>query len=96
MRRRAATPTDHRPQSFPEHIQSTPNRRSIDAGNLPPRQAPTLAVWQPRTRRRLTDEDARQITENVVGFFQRLLAWDAAERSAHPAQKLPSTSRKWL
>lgn len=42
----------------------------------------TLAVWQPRTLRVLTSEDARQITENVAGFFGLLLKWDAEEKRA--------------
>ncbi len=42
----------------------------------------TLEVWQPRTTRRLTREDARQIIENVTGFVQILFEWEAAERSA--------------
>ncbi len=35
----------------------------------------TLEVWQPRTSRALTREDARQIAENVTGFFRILLEW---------------------
>ena len=43
----------------------------------------TLEVWQPRTSLSLTREDARQIVENVTGFFRLLLAWDAeAQRKA--------------
>jgi hypothetical protein len=37
----------------------------------------TLAAWQPRASRELTREDARQIVENVTGFFKTLLEWDA-------------------
>ncbi len=44
--------------------------------------ARTLQVWQPRTARRLSREDARQIVENVTGFVQILLEWDAAAQSA--------------
>ena len=36
----------------------------------------TLEVWQPRTSRVLTHEDARQIIENAVGFFSVLAEWD--------------------
>jgi hypothetical protein len=36
----------------------------------------TLAIWQPRYDYRLTDEDAREIAENVSGFFRLLLEWD--------------------
>jgi hypothetical protein len=43
----------------------------------------TLAYWQPRSRRALTREDARQIIENVSGFFSILLEWDAAERQTN-------------
>lgn len=39
----------------------------------------TLAVWQPRASRRLSREDARQITENVVGFFRLLQEWSERE-----------------
>jgi len=39
----------------------------------------TLALWQRRTTRSLSHEDARQIAENVSGFFQTLLAWQAAD-----------------
>jgi hypothetical protein len=53
----------------------------------------TLAVWQPRTSRPLAAEDARQIIENVSGFFAVLLEWAAAERrdASRPetAEKVP-------
>ena len=39
----------------------------------------TRKVWQPRVGRDLTDEDARQITENVTGFFAILAEWARAE-----------------
>lgn len=42
----------------------------------------TLAFWQPRTTRKLTEEDARQINENVIGFFRVLREWDRADRIA--------------
>jgi hypothetical protein len=35
----------------------------------------TRKVWQPRIGRNLTDEDARQISENVTGFFAILAEW---------------------
>jgi len=46
----------------------------------------TLEVWQPRTPRTLTTEDARQIAENVVGFFGVLLEWEAAESETAPLE----------
>jgi hypothetical protein len=55
----------------------------------------TRTVWQPRLGRDLTREDARQIAENVTGFFAILGEWsraempvpanDTAERSASDA-----------
>jgi hypothetical protein len=38
----------------------------------------TIALWQPRLRRDLSREDARQIAENVTGFFSILREWSSA------------------
>ena len=40
----------------------------------------TLQVWQPRLQHDLTQEDARQIAENVVGFFAVLGEWSRFDR----------------
>ena len=40
----------------------------------------THEVWQPRIRRKLTDEDARQMAANVTGFFAILAEWSRAVR----------------
>jgi len=37
----------------------------------------TIRFWQPRYSRPLTDEDARQMLENVAGFFATLQRWSA-------------------
>jgi hypothetical protein len=42
--------------------------------------ARTRQSWQPRLGRDLTDEDARQITHNVTGFFGVLAEWSWAEK----------------
>ena len=39
----------------------------------------TRHVWQPRTGRQLSREDARQIAENATGFFAVLAEWSRAE-----------------
>ena len=39
----------------------------------------THEVWRPRVGRDLTREDARQIIENVTGFFAILTEWSRAE-----------------
>ena len=41
----------------------------------------TIALWQPRTTRELSGEDAREIAENLVGFFKVLSEWEATDRS---------------
>ena len=39
----------------------------------------TRKVWKPRLGRDLSREDARQIAENVTGFFALLAEWSRAE-----------------
>ena len=41
----------------------------------------TVEVWQPYSETPLALEDAREITENIVGFYGTLLRWakEAAE-----------------
>jgi hypothetical protein len=41
-----------------------------------------LRLWQPRASRTLIEEDAREIAENLLGFFRVLAEWDSKERSA--------------
>ena len=38
----------------------------------------TIRFWQPCASRTLTQEDARQMAENVTGFFATLQRWSAA------------------
>jgi hypothetical protein len=45
----------------------------------------TIQFWQPRTSRPLTPEDARQMVENVTGFFTILQRWSAAA-DARPSE----------
>lgn len=45
----------------------------------------TIQFWQPRTSRTLTHEDARQMVENVTGFFTTLQGWSAAA-DARPSE----------
>jgi hypothetical protein len=39
----------------------------------------TVALWEPRLQRNLSREDARQIVENITGFFNILAEWSRAE-----------------
>ncbi len=43
--------------------------------------ADTVAFWEPHSGRKLTPEDARQIRENITGFFRVLLEWDNARKA---------------
>lgn len=36
----------------------------------------TIKVWQPYLKEPLTREDAREIAQNFVGFFEVLMEWD--------------------
>jgi hypothetical protein len=40
----------------------------------------TLDLWQPRISRKLTEEDAREMTANMSGFFRLLVEWDREAR----------------
>ena len=42
----------------------------------------TREVWKPRLGRDLSREDARQIADNVTGFFAILAEWSRAEQLA--------------
>ena len=41
----------------------------------------TLEFWQSRNSHTLTREDAREIIENVTGFFRILQQWEVADQS---------------
>src|SRR5512132_1987562 len=70
-------------------VRSSVNPSSTIKDNLIDR---TIELWQPRLRCDLSREDARQIVENVIGFFAILAEWSWTERSdpandaAEPAQ----------
>jgi hypothetical protein len=51
----------------------------------------TIRFWQPRTSRPLTPEDARQMVENVTGFFTILQGWSAP---AEARQSEPEADRE--
>jgi hypothetical protein len=39
----------------------------------------TIDLWQPRCRRDLSREDARQIVDNITSFFSLLHEWSRVE-----------------
>ena len=69
-----------RPRTRKPKTPSWPARGSSEA------VARTVAFWQPHTTRRLGCEDAREIVENLTGFFQLLQEWDRADRLASGSQ----------
>lgn len=46
------------------------------------RLARTIEVWGPRSSRPLTEEDAREICENVLLFFRVLIEWKAKQAAS--------------
>jgi hypothetical protein len=46
----------------------------------------TLDLWQPRTSRQLTADEAREMAANIAGFFHLLAEWD---REARRKQQQP-------
>jgi hypothetical protein len=39
-----------------------------------------MQVWQPLCEEKLNEEDAREIIENIGGFFTTLKRWEDEER----------------
>ncbi|MCP1839110.1 hypothetical protein ACVIHI_007976 [Bradyrhizobium sp. USDA 4524] len=52
----------------------------------------TIAFWGPKYGRDLTREDARQIIENMTGFFKVLYAWDEEDRRAEAQRQAGAVS----
>ena len=66
----------------PDGVSSTPP--DAQTSGAPPRAddallSRTIATWQPRTERTLSETDAREIVGNVSGFFRLLDEWDRRE-----------------
>jgi hypothetical protein len=51
----------------------------------------TLAFWQLRSARTLCAEDARQMVENVSGFFSLLTEWVLIDRLHKDPEHSPTT-----
>jgi hypothetical protein len=49
----------------------------------------TLEFWQARSPKTLTREDARQMIENVTGFFQLLQEWQLADQLSASYEDTP-------
>jgi hypothetical protein len=61
---------------------SLPPMAPLTAGELTPESFldATIEFWQTSAGRNLTHEDAREIVENMTGFFAVLRQWRDAER----------------
>jgi hypothetical protein len=55
----------------------------------------TRRLWRSRLGRDVSCEDARQIFENVTGFFAVLAEWSHAERLAANDNEAPSKSHDY-
>lgn len=53
-----------------------------------------IQFWQPRAGRSLNREEARQITGNLVGFFQLLADWDDEAQKRHAPITNPASNLK--
>jgi hypothetical protein len=53
----------------------------------------TRRLWRSRLGRDVSRQDARQIAENVIGFFAVLAKWSHAERRAANDKSAPSTTQ---
>jgi hypothetical protein len=53
----------------------------------------TRRLWRLRLGRDVSSEDARQIAEDVTGFFAVLAQWSQAETHAANDNNAPSTPR---
>lgn len=49
-------------------------------GNLLGQDISDLEFWQQRTPKKLTEEDVREINENLTGFFDTLARWDREDK----------------
>ena len=47
----------------------------------------TIDIWQPLSEKKLNHEDAREIIENMTGFFSTLKRWDDEERRKHQSER---------
>ena len=54
----------------------------------------TREVWQRQYGRSLTGEDAREITDNVLGFFRLLQEWRRRDKADGPAGEVPPDGRR--
>ncbi len=53
----------------------------------------TRRLWRSRLGRDVSCEDARQIAENVTGFFAVLAEWSSVERRAANDNKAPAKAQ---
>ena len=88
MSRLPPTPDDDRAtdQSPGSPVQATEEETSASERRAALIQQ-TLALWQPRTSRKLTEEDAQQMIDNAVGVFRLLLQWRHEELMAEKGNR---------
>ena len=56
----------------------------------------TISIFESRTSRTISNEDARQAVENISGFFQVLQEWAEAEsKDGHEEPSCPALDEEW-
>jgi hypothetical protein len=75
----------------PDGASSTPTDTQTSGAPPPAGDAllsRTIAIWQPRTERTLSETDAREIVSNVARLFVLLDEWDrrASEETERPVE----------
>ena len=60
---------------------ATEERKLSERSAQPDQITRALNVWQARTKRKLVQEDCRQIVSNLADFITILSEWEAADRS---------------
>lgn len=61
--------------------------RTVDAPRGVVRDNQTIAFWQPRTNRPLTELDAHQIVANTTAFFRILSEWQSGDEPEGRSQQ---------
>ena len=87
----AGPPQRHHRGGVPTEAASADNSEPPCNGANPPAELVTngflfrtVGVWQPKSGRDLTPEDAREIISNASGFFRVLAEWDRTTSGATP------------
>jgi hypothetical protein len=66
--------------------------KCLDAANENDKVTRARQIWQPRLAHDPTDDESRQIIQNVTGFFDILAEWSRAEKLAANNSVAPASN----